>query len=291
MSDEKLKALKKQLDALNDSIMNLYPDGSKTIAFGAYARIWLSTKRANPTLRDSTKRILTNQVVRHLIPAFHPHTIDEITNAVFLQWVTEYRKIKPNFKFFNSLKYLKAILLDAKNTGIIDHVPKFDNPDQKQDIGRILSDSEVIQILWKSHKPFRFMFYCFWKTGCRPHEICQWQFEMIKGEWIDIPARISKTNRKRRIPMHKGILRIISHKKTDTSFVFPTHSYSNEWNRAVKKAGIKAVPYDLRRSFITRCVSEGKSPIFIAKLLDTSAKLIEEKYCKNDEQTLRDLLK
>lgn len=305
MSD--IKDLQRQIAKLNESIGRLAGD-QEAIQFETYAKACLEAKLLNPTLRASTKRSFQNQVTNHLVPAFGSLELGKITNPVFLKWVIEKRKSQPGFRFFNARKSLIEILNSAKSDGHLEKLPKLDNPDEPRNVGRVLEDAEVLKILKNTRQRiFRFFFYCLWKMGCRPREILQWEYSMIKWEtadraWISIPARISKTKRSREIPLHAGVAkRIYKEHMSNRSAVFvfpkigdptkPQMEYHAAWRTATKRAGVKAMPYDTRRTFASRCAAEGKSLMYIAKFLDTSTKMLEGVYVKTQKAVLEDLIK
>lgn len=305
MSD--LKALQKQFAEISGAMAKLVGD-QPTILFRDFALEYLRAKLLNPTLRTSTKRSFENQVEKHLIPAFGNLPLERIKNGEWLQWVTDMRDQNKIGKFFNARKALIEILNAAVNEGHLSKLTKLDNPDEKTSVGRVLEPGEIIRILRKLQRPFRFIFYVFWKMGCRPREILQWAWSMFRwGEpsksWINIPARISKTDRSRSIPINpevSAILLIRFQRGNGSEFVFPSTrslakpqmSYQSAWDVACKKAGVEnAMPYDLRRTFITRCMAEGKSPVFVAKALDTSTKMIEDVYTKTQEDVMEGIIK
>ena len=270
------------------------------VLFGDYAKAYLASKLLRPTLRQSTKDRFTNDVNRHLIPAFGKLPLDKISNAVWLAWVSEEKKIR---KFFGPRKALVEILRAAKDDGNLDHSPKLENPDEAGDVGRVLSGQEVLSILRKARRPFRVIFWVFWKMGCRPREILKWEWEMLK--WgrpdqadIAVPARISKTARSRLIPLPAEVARLLWRRKTHGNgslFVFPARvdysrpqlSYDAAWTTACRRACVdNATPYDFRRTFVTDRASKGMQLLHIAKYLDTSIQMLERIYAKRDAVAL-----
>ncbi len=301
MNDD-MKDLLNQAVRLNEAIKKLGGD-EPILSFREYAVRYLATKLDRPTLRSSTKQSFSIQVRNHLIPAFGDLPLDKITNTEWLRWVTKTTQLT---RFFNSRKALAEILIAAKEEGHISKTPKLDNPDESKNVGRCLEDKEILSILWHSKRPFRFIFYVLWKMGCRPREVLRWEWEMITFNepdhtWIDIPARISKTNRQRRIPINPDVSRMLHRRSTHRSvsqFVFPKTngvgpqlSYNSSWKRACRMARVKAVPYDLRRTFISRCAADGKPLIYVAKALDTSTKMIESVYSKNQVKVMEEIIK
>ena len=307
MSDE-LKDVQRQLAALTESLRKISGD-TPQITFGVWADQYLSSKMDRPTLRQSTKNAFALQVKNHLIPAFGALPLDHITNAIWLRHVMKIKNSdKPQItRFFNMRKALAEILIAAKEEGHIQKTPKLDNPDEVKSVGRCLEDEEIFQIIWRSKRPFRLIFYVLWKMGVRPREMLRWEWGFIKFNepehtWIDIPARISKTDRARQIPINPEVSRLLHRRYlrgNGSEFVFPHTqnrnkpqlSYNSAWKRACREAKINAVPYDLRRTFITRCAAEGKPLIYVAKALDTSTKMIENIYAKSQVEVMEEIIK
>lgn len=302
MSDQdSLRSLQRQIAKLSGAIGKLAGD-RPALLFKDYANPYLAAKLLNPTLRSSTKASFANQVTKHLVPAFGHLPIDKISNAEWLAWVLATPGIT---RFFNARKSLVEIMTAAKADGHIERMPKFDNPDLPKDTGRLLEDKEILNIIWRSRRPFRFIFYTFWKMGCRPREILRWEWTMIRWigpgkAWIDIPARISKTDRSRSIPINSGVADILSRRigrGNCSRFVFPSRdsveqpqlSYQSAWKTACNRAKVNAVVYDLRRTFITKKAADGKPMIYVAKLLDTSTKMIESCYAKTQFEVMEDI--
>lgn len=306
MSNE-LEDLRRKIAGLSADINKLAGDHA-TLLFRDFALEYLKSKLINPTLRLSTKSSFENQVIRHLIPAFGALPIDRIKNGEWINWVLDMQNQKKITRFFNARKTLIEILRAAESDGHIQKLPKLDNPDSIKDVGRVLEPKEVIKILWMSHKPFRFIFYVLWKMGCRPREVLQWEWPMIRWNepgktWIDIPPRISKTDRARSIPLNPEVS-VLLRKRFDrgnrSQFVFPSKkdlrrpqmTYQSAWSVACRNAKISnAKPYDLRRTFITRCAAEGKPLIYVAKCLDTSTKMIESVYAKAQVDVMENIIK
>jgi integrase len=302
-----LKALQKQLAEMTSQVNKLAGE-QQTLLFREFALEYLRQKLANPTLRTNTKRSFENQVENHLISAFGALPMDRIKNGEWLHWVTDMREQKKLTRFFNARKVLIEILHAATNDGHIEKVPKLDNPDEPKNVGRVMEISEIISLIWRSQRPFRAIFFTFWKMGCRPREILQWEWSMFKWAepgktWISVPSRISKTGRQRDIPLNPEVSKLL-HKRyirgNRSQYVFPAQrdlrrpqmTYQSAWSVACRRANVKdAKVYDLRRTFITRCASEGKPLIYVAKCLDTSTKMIESVYAKAQIEVMEGIIK
>lgn len=287
----------------------------KVPTFEEFVKPWLEQELANPALRDSTKRSKEYQVRRYLLPAFREVPLDKLGNADWNAWV-KLTQDKPEIwritRYFNPRKTLNEIMNAAFDQGVIERKPRLDNPDERRNVGRVLSDREMWWILrHTTYRIFRVFFYTLFKHGYRPREILKWERSMLRWEngklWVDVPARITKTARARLAPVNptaaKHICRLMK-ENPNARFVFesrirpgqPQLSYHGAWKTACDKIKAKypefkhAVPYDSRRTKITRAMIAGEKPVYVAKLLDTSVLQIEKTYAKDDAATLEALV-
>jgi integrase len=303
-NDEALRALQRQMAKLTAGLNRVAGD-TPVILFKDYALQYMTAKLARPTLRASTKISFENQVRKHLIPRFGMLPLDKITNAIWLQWVEDEKGLT---KFFNARKSLVEILTAAAEQGHLEKVPELDNPDEYENVGRALEDREVLAFLWKCRRPFRFIFYVFWRTGCRPREVLRWEHSFLRKEepgkptWVDIPARISKTNRSRSIPLAKHVGRIVRQRQVrgnNSIYTFPARqdnrrpqlSYQSAKETARKRAKVADMTaYDFRRTFVTYHAARGVPLLYLAKILDTSVGMLEKIYAKNQAETLEGIV-
>lgn len=302
-----VKELQKQLAKLSEDMARLAGE-QENVKFADQALKHLGLKLANPTLRSATKRSFENQVTKHLVPSFGELPINKIGNPDWLKWITETRERGQVTKFFNARKALIEIMTAAREEGRLERVPKFDSPDEYEPVGRVLERKEILGIIWKTQRPFRVIFYAFYKLGCRPREILQYEWDMIDWvrpgrtfSYIRIPGRITKTGRSREIPLDPGLVRIlkIRHRRGNGSkYLFPKRlgrdqpqwSYQSAWVTACRKARVKsAMVYDCRRTRVTKWSAAGKSENFIALQLDTSPAMIRRFYLKRDEDAMEGL--
>lgn len=307
MSDgEDIRALQRQMAATLEKLNKMAGD-RPTLLFKEYAEAYLAGKLLRPKLRKSTKAGFENQIRKHLVPRFGGLPLNKITNIPWLQWTEEEKGVT---KFFNARKAMIEVLTAAVEEGQLERVPHLDNPDEYEPVGRVLLLEEVYAIFRKATRPFRLIFYAFWKMGCRPREILQWEWSMIDWTrpgrsfaYIKIPARISKTGRSREIPLDPDLAAYLKERLArgnGSAFVFPKRtdpakpqlSYQSAWVTACRKAKISnAMVYDFRRTFITRAAVAGKSMDFVAKQLDTSTSMIRRFYLKDDEDAMEGLFK
>ena len=307
--DEALKALQAQIAELSASVVGLHTK-KPVMLFGDYARAYLASKLLRASLRESTKTAFICHVEQHLLPRFGLLPLDKITAAVWLEWITEEKKLT---KFFNARKSMMEILIAAKEDGQLERLPKLENPDIYEDVGRVLSDKEVERILWRCRRPFRLIFYVMWRMGCRPREILQWEWSMIdfgmEPADIAIPKRITKVDKARLIPLNEDVSRYLRARwlrGNGSPFVFPAannprrpelrdiprcqHSYYAAWATACRRAKVEnAMPYDLRRSYVTQRAGAGIPLLHLAQYLGTSVGMLEKIYAKRDAGALADV--
>lgn len=303
--DEAIRSLQRQMLQLTAD-MNRVAGDTQEVLFKDFASEYLAEKLNRTKLRDATKRSFENQVLKHLIPRFGQLPLGKINNAIWNQWIADEKKIT---KFFNARKSIIEILSAAVELNLIQKVPQLDNPDEYEPVGRVLLLKEILGILWRAARPFRLIFYAFWKMGCRPREILQWEWTMIEWSrtgrdfsYIHIPARISKTGRSRVIALDPDLagflrqrFRLYGHKSI---FVFPKRndptkpqwSYQSAWVTACRKAKVlAAMVYDFRRTFVTVAIDAGKQIDRLARHLDTSAPMIRRFYLKEDVNAMEGL--
>ena len=274
---------------------------------GEWISIYLERKLAKTSLRDSTKRASEYQFRRNLIPAFGKIPLNKFTAHDWNTWVMKEQRENSGkiTRFFNARKNMIEALHAAKEEGLLERVPKLDNPDEPKNVGRVLTDREVWLLLRNTtHRIFRLAFYTMYKMGCRPREILKWEWSMIKWDgasgyaWLDVPSRITKTGRTRRIPLNPTVakhLKRIYSRGVSSKFVFdnrirsgtPQLSYHGAFATARRRAQIPhCVPYDFRRTLITRAMAANKPGVYLAKVLDTSMKQIEGTYSKEQQDVM-----
>jgi integrase len=285
--------------------LGLLESGKETIYFEEYAREQLDKKLALPDTEfsKSSKRSYKNSIT-HLIKAFGHLRLDQLDEN---QWEAYYslELTKKKQKFFNRRKILIEITRRALREGIIQRLPEFKNPDPKASAGQYLSDETVLAILEKAQPTTRMLIEILWRQGARPGEVIQYRWDMIRWDEatygaIHIPAEITKTRRARTIPLQSVVSerlkqwmlhqeKLAKRKGRALSpWIFPSWrnatlpmtEYKNGWKTACKGAKVKAVPYDLRRTFITNQAKLGRPILYVAKYTDTSIKMVEEIYAK-----------
>ena len=278
---------------------------------GEVADKFLAIKLNKSSLREATKKLTVYQHKRNLV-AFRHIPIDQFTAAHWDARIAEVEAMpeneRPFTRAFNFRKAVSEVLNYALVEGLIDRKPKLDNPDEPRNVGRVVTEEEFERIQANvTHDIFKLFFFTLRRMGCRPREILKWEWDMIEwpafeGDfaWINIPARISKTGRDRKIPINSEVWAKLQDWRAQgpmpSKFVFPNRkdagqpqlSYHGAWRTACKKAGVAhCVPYDYRRTFITYKMEKPDTPgVFVAKFLDTSMQQIEKTYAKAQKLTM-----
>lgn len=306
MSDS--RELQRQLAQITETIAKLTGE-AKSQTFAEFATEYFLVKSARPSIRASTKAGFEHQLRRNLIPHFGQVAIDKIGNAEWLGYVAATRAdVRGIRRFFNAHKVLNEILRAALDCGLISRKPRLDNVDERRDVGRALTEREILKILKGTHYDFyRLYFYTLWKTACRPREILKWEWSMINwGEpghtWIKVPGRITKCDTDREIPLNPGVSRRlykIFKQGNGSKYVWPDWNhpdrpqlqYHHQFRMSCTRAGVKCMPYDFRRTFLTKAAAEGKALVYVAKLLQTSVKMIEMTYAKKHVGVMEELVK
>jgi integrase len=275
--------------------------------FGDYAQAHLDRKLARPDsdFSKNSKRTSKN-ATRHLIEAFGHLKLEKVTEERWEDYCNQCSQDGVPPKFFNRLKELKEVLRRAHRNGLIKRLPEFRNPDPETDAGRYLEDWEVKALIKAASPDTALLVEVMWRQGPRPDEALQYEWSMInwraaKHGAISIPARITKTRRARTIPLNSKIAAKLKarQKASKSTYVFPSPDtekgpdfriveYKTGWEGALKRSGIPhAVPYDLRRTFITNCAKRGKAILWVAKYTDTSTQMIERFYAKVQQDSLQ----
>lgn len=141
-------------------------------------------------------------------------------------------------------------------------------------------------------------------TGCRPSEAIgiEWQDIHLEEDYLTIGRSIrvkgkkvyksssSKTGRRRKFPINDQLKEHLSQQDTTYDLVHPNpdssgapftyDSYFHAWKKAMPK---DTTPYSCRDTFISKQIELGIPPAVVAKWVDNSVILIEQRYLKVGE--------
>jgi integrase len=281
----------------------------KAETFQEFAEVLLEKKLEAPIEDFSlNSRRSTQNSYRHLISAFGPMLLTEITDETWKDYVYECRREGPQ-KFFNRRKALIEILGRAFRRGKIKALPEIYHPDKDAPVGRFLSDFEVSALMNAASPSTALLIRIMYRQGPRPGEAIRYAWEMIDWErgqhgYLTIPGEITKTRRARSIPMHpevSGELKLWrkrqEKRKTRSPYVFPSpgnpmrpvSEYKNGWRAACARVRLDATIYDLRRTFITLQVKAGVNKDQLAKYCDTSPAMIDRVYNQSQEDVFEQI--
>lgn len=303
--DNAARAYKIGLQAYNDWIGRI-GDEQGEIYFDQYAEKFLERRVENPGIRDRTKKLAEYEIAR-LVDGLGHLRLDQITAERYEEWVKDSRRISKRQKFANAKKVLVQILRDAHGAGYMERVPRLPSLDAPAEGPQYLRRDVIRRILKHCRsKSVKLLAFIMWKQGARPGEILQYEWSMIRwdeGEHghIHIPGRITKTKRSRAIPLNSRVSRVLmrlyrSKNRAPTEFIFPSHKnpgqpqgqYTKTWDAACASAKIPHVTiYALRDTFVTDKLKKGVSLAFVAKYIDSSPKMLAERYAVAEEEAMR----
>lgn len=132
-------------------------------------------------------------------------------------------------------------------------------------------------------------------TGLRRGEIfdLKW-FDVDFGRGL-IQVRVSKSNRKRLVPMNETVRSLLNSLEKKSEFVFPSPKTNNRLNqiktsfrKAVDKAGLKDFRFhDLRHTAASRMAAAGADPFTLMKILGHSDIRMTARYTHATDAALR----
>jgi integrase len=300
------QAYKIGVERFNKWLGTHLPSGRAILMRDIFRAVLASKEQLKGGQHGSSYRSCKNQIEKHLSPNFG-HLRPEQVNA--RMW-REYDRIERNRgrnALFNTRKYMMEALHRAEEHGALQRVPELPKLDPRPAPPKYLDEKIVKQIL--DHRSARFskdLYFLLWKQGPRPTEAAQYEWEMIhwkegKHGTIHIPARISKNNRARVVPLNSEVSKMLKKRRRKRRrgerYIFPSRYVSGTYQKNYRKGfesacqdlGIDAVPYNLRDTFITNCLKRGLSPTFIGLYTDTSATMIQYKYAVGEYEALQEV--
>lgn len=269
--------------------------------FGPFAAVYLEHLLASSKLRPRTKE-QAKIYISALIDLIGYMALSEITEGFVEEWIEELRRKMKRKTFQDYVKYLSKVLRHAHAKGLIQRLPRFQNPDPKKKTGRVYTHDEISSILAHSSE-----------TLDLQARLCLQSFmrlrEMLGLEWSRIDLKIglvrldasdvktgSKTGEGRSFYVNSEILSMLKARRQrmpKARFVFPSSDdpdapqWSNKtaWKRVKDKehANIKgrARWHDLRHTALTWALIEKKmNPLLVSKYAGVSMRTIERVYLK-----------
>lgn len=169
-------------------------------------------------------------------------------------------------------------------------------------VENILTDAQLktlLEVLYTdSNRPICQLALFLLSTGCRLSAALTARWSDINEAnklWI-VPAANSKSKRQNSIPLSESALEVLKQidRKESDVYVFTNRKtgtrYKNTfkpWNRIRTKAGVPFLrSHDLRHSFATYCVNNGRSIYEVSKLLSHADTRTTQRYAHLSEKTL-----
>lgn len=184
------------------------------------------------------------------------------------------------------------------NTNPASGVALFDDPPTKE---RYLSTDEAQRLygaVTNSASPMlKYIVPMLILTGARRREVLDAQWNDFDFDTMMWRIPMTKSGKPRHIPLSDGVIRLLrSIPKTNSSYVFanpntlkPYTSIFNPWSTARHNAGLDDVRlHDLRHSFASFLVNNGRSLYEVQKLLGHSQIKTTQRYAHLSQDTLRE---
>ncbi|MBK7841935.1 MAG: site-specific integrase [Candidatus Obscuribacter sp.] len=252
--------------------------------------------------KKSSISAYTHILSSHLLPTFGKQTLKDITDSKLRKFqielgnhLTAAGKPLSQSRINTVMQLMRSILEQEKRAGRIDRNPsesvrRLQEPKTKIDP---LTDEELSLALSCVTPHYRAFFTALAYTGARPNE-------MQALRWSDIDWRSKKISiTKGRVRGHEGLPKTASGDRVIPmmpqienellllkqsrvvsldDYLFtnrngkPIDKHMDEvWKRALKKAGLRHRPsYQLRHTFVTRCIIENLPIPYIAKIIGHS---------------------
>jgi len=247
---------------------------------------------------------------RHLLPAFGETALNEIRRAHVDSWVERLRAkgLKPG-TVNRALNLFKASMTKAVEWEIegltespartvkplADHarVERFLTPEEGQRLLAVVRQSSNLML----YPVIGFLLL----TGARKSEALNLKWEHIDFERRLWTVPLSKSGKPRHIPLSDGALRLLEQARgiatqgqITSPYAFPNietgqrlRDITHAWDTARKASGLAKVRlHDLRHSYASALVNEGRSIYEVQKLLGHANISTTERYAHLSQQTL-----
>lgn len=245
-------------------------------------------------------------ICRVLVPAFHDKTLRQINPPMIealkqdlLKTPTKHGQKRSPATVNRHLSALSKIFSLAEDAELVESNPckrvrKFRLDNQRM---RVLSAEEEVKLFLELGKNelVKQIVQIALHTGLRRGEI----FDL---KWFDvdfnrglIQVRISKSNRKRLVPMNETVRSLLGSLEKTSEFVFPSPKTNNRLNqiktsfrKAVNRAGLEDFRFhDLRHTAASRMAEAGASPFTLMKILGHSDIRMTSRYTHATDAAIR----
>lgn len=194
------------------------------------------------------------------------------------------------------IRHLRTFVRWAEENGILDKSPKlremkvavrqyprFSNAEME----RLMAAAEQVTI---KGIPFSLLIGVSASTGLRISELLELQWSMIKGDVIEIPAGLTKTDAALFIPITEFLREFLQRIPRTGAYLFPisrgSGSVRDKWLEVCKLAGIEQKMHTLRHTAAGLFVDQGVPPQVLQHVLHSSFETTMKYYLKPDAQSL-----
>jgi integrase len=300
------RSKKKRILGENEQGVDFDKGKVERLTFNRWADRYLELTAAKRTARDD--RLL----VKVLRPEFGTLPLEEITYSRIKEFALKLRqtpgKIHPDrlqtpATCNRKLALLRHILRMAWKEGLIEKLPAVELFPEDNERDRVLTEEEFSRLYAEAAEHLQPILLCAWETGMRRGEILglTWAKVNLHENLLTLESEDTKTKRRRIIPMNGRLremllaLRQRKSKVTDIQqhvflgetgkrVIYIQHSFKG----AVTRAGLKDVHFhDLRRSFVTRKVTEGWDRDHVKAITGHRTDKVFARYNKPSLDTLR----
>jgi integrase len=260
---------------------------------------WLETKKQKAETTQTSMRI---QWEKHLKPYFGHMAVEDITETLWMRYVDEKRKEKPNRKFFNDRKYFSMFFNWCFREGFIDRRPHLPDVDGELEGGHAYSDDEIQRLMEAAPTAnLKLQIQMALTMGMRKWEILnlEWsQIDFIKGT-IYLPAHKTKIRKARTFPISQATLTELHSRAQNSSspFVFPNprdpsksvgrDGNASAWETCKAGAGIKGKFHWLRHTFLTRAFKTNTPPALICAFAGLSMDVAQRTYLHFNHEDMK----
>lgn len=300
------RSKKKRILGENEQGVDFDKGKVERFTFNLWADRYLELTATKRTARDD------QLLVKVLRPEFGSLPLEEITYARIKEFALKLqqtpRKIHPDrlqtpATCNRKLALLRHILRMAWKEGLIEKLPAVELFPEDNERDRVLTEAEFPQLYGEATEHLQPILLCAWETGMRRGEILglTWTKVNLRENLITLESEDTKTRRRRIIPISgrlRDMLLTLRQRKSKVIDI-QQHVFLGEtgkrviniqhaFNGAVTRAGLKDVHFhDLRRSFVTRKVTEGWDRDHAKAITGHRTDKVFARYNKPSLETLR----
>jgi len=240
----------------------------------------------------------------HILPLFGGHTMSDIKKHEIMKAhieMVQIKKLKPSSanKLLIFLSQAYTIAIEYELQGITDNPASKVKPLQENNAKeRFITKRETKRLLMavnESHNPhLKYVIPFLILTGARRGEVlrAQWNaFDTLTMVWT-IPT--SKNGKKRHVPISPKLYELLQTIPRNSIYLFPSlktgipqNDVYKAWDHARRKAGLKDVRlHDLRHTFASALVNNGRSLYEVQTLLGHSSLKMTQRYAHLSNESL-----